>query len=179
MDTNLVPINQIAKAAKTDKIHLAYLTKLRLLPQTIRRKVSGKIQGCYPASVVALVHKIEELKDQGLTYSQIRFQLTQPESVLSATPFAVAPAIVQPTSPLALLIVGLLLGYLLATRPPSGAAALTQVPVSPIDINSQTMLKVLKDNGPAQSGPIYVIAVPAQNFSKVGQTNINDLTRVQ
>ncbi|MBI4100096.1 hypothetical protein HY440_03745 [Candidatus Microgenomates bacterium] len=182
MQPNLVPISQIAKAAQTDKIHLAYLTKLRLLPQTIRRKVSGKIQGCYPDSVVAMIRRIENLKDQGLTYSQIRFQLAQPEpAVEKLSPLPAYLPVASQTSPLALLIVGLLLGYLLAvSKPPTAlpAAALAQAGVSPLDENSKVMVKVLTNSEPLAER-LYVIAVPSQNFYKMGQTNINDLVKTQ
>ncbi len=161
MDTNLVPISQVVKAAQTDKVHLAYLTKLRLLPQTIRRKIGDHIEGCYPESVIPLLSKIENLKNAGLTYSQIKFQLRD-----EPTP---AYAVAQPqSSPLVFLFIGLILGYLLAASRPVSPQPSTAIAVSPLDETSKAMLP---DN------PIYLIAVPKQNLYHLGTTNINDLIK--
>lgn len=150
MEKNLLPIGQIAKTVKTDKIHLAYLTKLGLLPQTIRRKIAGKMTGCYPDWAVSQIRKIEDLKNSGLAYSQIK-----------------TPAPVYNLNPLALLIIGLLLGYILATSNPSTSLRASQqlaTSFPPLDETSSTMLKVL-------------IAVPKQNLYKLGQININELAQ--
>ncbi len=170
MDTNLVPISQVVKATKTDKIHLAYLTKLRLLPQTIRRKIDNRIEGCYPEYVIPLLSKIESLKNAGLTYSQIKFQLREESVPAYAT---VAPT--TTSSPLVFLIIGLILGYLLATnKPPTTLPAVASAQAGPLDETSKTMLKVVAQE-PAENNPIYLIAVPKQNLYNLGPTNINDL----
>lgn len=167
MDPNLVPISQIVKATKTDKIHLAYLTKLRLLPQTIRRKINDRIEGCYPEYVIPLLAKIEDFKNAGLTYSQIKFQLRgEPVPAYSITP-------PQSSSSVAFLIVGLILGYLLASRG-SQQQLSTATSIAPLDETSKTMLKVVSQR-PTENDPIYLIAVPKQNLYHLGTTNINDL----
>ena len=159
---NLLPIGQIAKATRTDRVHLAYLTKLRLIPQTIRRKINDKITGCYPDSVIPLIRRVEELKDRGLTYSQIKFQL-QPEIIQPN--FAQAPTY-QPVSAshnsnaFAFLIIGLLIGYLLAIN----------------NVRPETVRPVSAD-APKISEPIYLIPVSKQNLDKFGTININDLIK--
>ena len=109
--TNLLPISQIIKQARImganfgfgdPKTHLAYLTKLHLLPQASRKKIGQDIVGCYPEYVVDLLMKIEGLRAQGLTYPQIKFKLENP---VGNQPYVVA-----------FLIVGLILGYLLGMQ---------------------------------------------------------------
>ncbi len=166
MDTNLLPISQIVKKTGADKIHLAYLTKLRLLPQTIRRKIAGRIEGCYPDSVVSRLEKIETLKNAGLTYSQIRFELAQETAHPQANNLL----------PLAYLFIGLVLGFLLAPRAASS-------PLSPQDIETQTMVTISKLGVPLvqednqSNEPIYIVTNPAQNFYRVGTVSINDLVK--
>lgn len=233
MTDNLLPISQIIKQSRAigvtfghgnPKIHLAYLTKLRLLPQSVRRKIGNKIEGCYPESVIPLLKQVEELKDRGLTYSQIRFQIQenqiqetgsgmqvkkQETGIWERTPFS-------PNSPLpaslpisnfqnpvsfpvshylnpasgsnvlAFLLIGLLLGYLLAisnlSRPSSASPASPVTndkslitSVSPLDDQTKTMLGIITNNQTETQNPIYVIAVPAQNLDRLGKININQL----
>lgn len=152
---NLLPISQVTKITETDKVHLAYLTKLRILPQTIRRKINGAIHGCYPESVIPLIKRVEELKSQGLTYSQIKLN------------FAYQPVTApKNTNSFAFLIIGLLLGYLLAINNVHPETVRPVSAVSPLDQNNKTMVE-----------PIYLIPVSKQNFDKLGTVNINDLIK--
>lgn len=169
---SLLPINQIAKLAKTDKIHLAYMTKLRLIPQTIRRKVNGKITGCYPESVIQELTQIEELKNHGLTYSQIRYQL---DSRQNDGPVATT----TPNFAIAFLVVGLILGYLLANgnnlNMSSTNVAAKNVTL-PAESDYQKVLR-LAGNQNTNNQPIYVIAVPNQNIDRLGKVNFNELIK--
>ena len=143
----LFPINQIIKTAKANginfgaadpKTRLAYLTKLRLLPQAIRRKVGSQVSGYYPVDVVDRLSRIERLKDAGLTYPQIRYELAK----ATENHFA-------PNSGLVFLFVGLILGYLLNNKTsPVPTVSATKVPES-LTINSST-----------GSGQVYLIAIP-------------------
>lgn len=151
MEINLLPISQVAKLARTDKIHLAYLTKLRLIPQTIRRKVDGKITGCYPLEVVDKVQKIEVLKNKGLSYPQIKWELEQPKPAFNFN---------WNVSPLVFLFIGLILGYLL-----SGGNKSSAVPT----VTAGTDL-------PKE---IYLLTIPDQNLYKIGKINLKDLKNVQ
>ena len=156
--------------AGTDKIHLAYLTKLRLLPQTIRRKVNGQIMGCYPEYVINLIQKIESLKNRGLTYSQIRFELGNTKSVApSASPVflhdytSVPPNnSTTPTNPLAFLIIGLVLGYVLFSLNNLDKAITASKPQ--IAMASET-------------SQISLIAIPNKNLYKLGQMNLTTLLK--
>lgn len=171
--TNLLPISQIVKATQIDKIHLAYLTKLRLIPQTIRRKVSDHIEGCYPDSVIPLIKRVEELKSRGLTYSQIKFHL-EPQ-VISPAPVYQTP----PSNSLAYLVIGLLLGYLLAlTKPVTTNQSLAGTSNAPLDETSKTMVKMVARTSDSDQ-KIYLLAVPEQNLTRLGSVNINDLLITQ
>lgn len=146
METNLLPISQVAKLARTDKIHLAYLTKLRLIPQTIRRKVDGKISGCYPLEVIDKLQKIEVLKNKGLSYPQIKWELEQPKPAFNFN---------WNVSPLAFLFIGLILGYLL-----SGGNKSSAVP------------SAVAGDLPKE---IYLLTVPDQNLYKIGKINLKNV----
>ncbi len=170
MATNLLPIDQIVKRAREQgaslghgdpKVHLAYLTKLKLLPQTLRRKIGDKIQGCYPDYVLPLLSKIENLRSKGLSYSQIRFQLNENQTLVTAQ--------YPPSSNqgLAFLIIGLILGFLLATSNSIPGYKPTEVPT--------TDLQKIVSNQSSSSDPIYLIAIPNQNLYKLGKININEL----
>lgn len=201
MEENLSPITQIINIAKSSgatfghgdaKVHLAYLAKLRLLPQAVRRKVSGKITGCYPMSVVSRLLDIERLKNEGLTYSQIRFELQKSRSELIeatpsfhfSTPNHQIPQANQNT--VAFLVIGLFLGFLMATvnsignkttTVPPIASPVEAVSVTPVDPYSQTLVNLITSPNGRANSPIYVIALPQQNLDKLGKVNINYLNK--
>lgn len=160
---NLLPISQIVEKATAagvtfgfgdPKTHLAYLTKLRLLPQAVRRKINQEIEGCYPEEVISQMRKIEELKKQGLTYREIRFYLQTLPAVSSH----------QATPGVVFLLIGLFLGYLLAISAP--AAAKMQTPTAPLAATAQS---------PADQS-IYLIAVPNPHLYKLGKLDINSIS---
>lgn len=154
------------------KVHLAYLTKLRILPQAVRRKIDGKIQGCYPQSAISTIQRAEELKNSGLTYSQVRWQLS------SATNYAVLPN--YNLNQILLLVVGLLLGYLIGTRqyiaPSSGLGTAAALANSPIDRNTQVYVKLITAD--YQDDLIAVPALsPKENLYRLDKVNIDSLVR--
>lgn len=183
-----------------DKVHLAYLAKLRLIPQAVRRKVDGKIQGCYPDNIVRQLLEIERLRGQGLTYTQIRYQLTSPldeSSLVSRMPqipfvgrireagpatFS-GPTMTPPVAPLTYLVIGLLLGYLLSTvnmnnqggalanRGPEEKTVLSEASgILPID---KTKVSMLRLNDKSKTEPLYIIAIPRSHLGSLGETTIN------
>ena len=154
----LIPIETISKVTGLSKVQLAYLTKLRLLPQTIRRKIGDKIAGCYPESVLTTVSEIENLRDQGLSYAQIRYELRR-GSEKPATNF----------SAMAFLIIGLVLGYMLAVVGGISSRNQTALPVA-----AETSARLNNQSG---SGQIYLIALPDKNLYKLGQIDLNTLIK--
>lgn len=163
----LIPIDQIVKLSGIDKIHLAYLSKLHLIPSAIRRKLAnGKIAGCYPESVVATVQKIEDLKNRGFSYSQIRAQLALVNSTtqVQANKFNLALAFSGPV----FLIIGVILGYLLA-----GNNNKQPVMATLSENDYQKVLKVAPVNHDNQE--IYVISVPNQGLYKLGKMDLTSL----
>lgn len=149
MEINLLPIGQVVKLTGTDKTHLAYLAKLRLIPQAIRRKIGNKIAGCYPLEVIDKVQKIETLKDRGLSYSQIKWELNDAKPAFNFS---------WNVSPLVFLFIGLILGYLLSggNKPPARldaqAAAHTDLPKE-----------------------VYLLTVPDQNLYKLGKIDLKNV----
>ena len=144
MDLNLLPIGQIVKLTGTDKTHLAYLAKLRLIPQAIRRKVGDKIAGCYPLEVIDKLKKIETLKDKGLSYSQIKWELSDSKPAFNFN---------WNVSPLVFLFIGLILGYLLSGGNKSSAAPVVAA-------------------GTELPKEVYLLTVPDQNLYKIGKINV-------
>lgn len=146
MDTNLLPIGQIVKLTGTDKTHLAYLAKLRLIPQAIRRKVGEKIAGCYPLEVIDKVQKIETLKDRGLSYSQIKWELNDSKPAFNFN---------WNVSPLVFLFIGLILGYLLS----GGNKPSAVTPAVAADLPKE----------------VYLLTVPDQNLYKLGKIDLKNV----
>ncbi len=169
LSDQLIPIRQIIKLSGTDKTHLSYLAKLHLIPSAIRRKLSdGKISGCYPESVVGTLQKIEDLKNQGLNYSQIKAQLgiINSSAKEQSGKFNLALAY---TSPI-FLIIGIILGYMLATSAGNKAVAYDSQISAPMvqqESNYQKVLRVSAQQDGNQKQTLY----------KTGETNLNSLTK--
>ena len=143
MDLNLLPIGQVVKLTGTDKTHLAYLAKLRLIPQAIRRKVGDKIAGCYPLEVIDKVQKIETLKNKGLSYSQIKWELNDSKPAFNFN---------WNVSPLVFLFIGLILGYLLS----GGNKTPAVTPAVAADLPKE----------------VYLLTIPNQDLYKIGKINV-------
>lgn len=184
----LIPIENIVKSATENgvtfgfgspKNHLSYLSKLHLIPSAIRRKLAdGKISGCYPESVISTLQKIEQLKNQGLTYSQIKAQLSiiNSNTQVQANKFNLALAYSGPI----FLIIGILLGYLLATSAVNKNNVLgTEVGTAAQANDFQKILRL--STSPNSDQSIYLISVPNndaanQGLYKLGKTTLNNLT---
>ncbi len=180
------------------RVHLAYLTKLGLLPQSIRRKVNGQLTGCYSKETINKILEIEKLKGKGMSYSQIKLHLTMDDRKLKIVPedggSKIEPQYLSSTfdsQPLsstfnhlasnqsngvAFLLIGLFLGFLIALgsskNSPAPLAQGTQVVP---DTSSANLIKLTSSQNPTGSEPIYLIAVPRQNFSNLGKMDINSL----
>lgn len=198
LSDQLISINDLIKRARQagvtfgfgdPRVHLAYLTKLRLLPQAVRRKVNGKITGCYPEAVLPLLQSIEELKNKGLTYAQIRYKLQNSESEASYLAPAAVPlpsfqaarayypqaGQTAPTT-IAFLIVGLILGYILASLNGLNNSKTNQsLAAASLPSETQNVAVSARVQNPNQ--PIYLIALPNENLYKLGQMPLSDLIK--
>lgn len=152
------------------RVHLAYLTKLRLLPQAVRRKINGTVVGCYPWETVQKLKRIEELKDDGWSYGEIRRELLEPQDQER-----VMPAVVnQYSGGLAFLVIGLFLGYLAAVvslKMTPGQQPMISSVQAAAPVVSKPDLPILTSGG--NDEPIYVIALPGGNLGKLGKSLIN------
>ncbi len=149
--SKLIPISQLLHQAKLrginlgsghPKTHLTYLSEIGLLPPAIRRKNAGSLEGHYPIDALDTLEKIESLKSQGLSYHQIKNQLNTPSSVPPSPSFS---------NSLAFLLIGLILGYLLALNRP------TITPPQPVALDKTDQ-------------SLYLISIPKEklNFQKIG-----------
>lgn len=195
MQNNLLAINEVISRARKSgvflghgdpKVHLAYLTKIRLLPQTVRRKIGDRIVGCYPEYVIPLLSKIEEMKSARLTYSQIKYQLQNQTQDPGKLPFSSSPLpasfleshypnpLSGSHSSITFLFIGLILGFLLAVNSNNSALVPNrQISATlPENHNSQPAIRIV-EGGNATTDPIYLIAIPNQNLYKLGKTDIN------
>lgn len=181
LSDQLIPINKIVKAVSESgvtfgfgnpKNHLAYLSRLHLLPSAIRRKLSdGKISGCYPESVVGTLQKIDYLKNQGLNYSQIKAQLSiiNSSTQVQANKFNLALAYSGPI----FLIIGIVLGYLLAISADNKATNVLGSAINPAVIQQESgYQKVLKVNPHSPDNQIYLISVPNSGLYKLGKMDL-------
>ena len=221
MSANYLPIEEIIKIALSEGIslgrsnprfHLAYLGKLGLIPHATKRKINGAISGCYEEAVVATLKRIEGLKEQGFSYSQIKLILT--DSVRPLNTQSMSTPIFHPldtitgnylhnelypssqsqtpllTSSIVLLIIGLLMGFFagssnlsnsapygLSASPidrPSPSSAYQTTVNSSLDDPASEMLRLIS-TGSQSEEPLYIIALPKENFGRLGKTNINKL----
>lgn len=178
--TQLLPIDNVIRVAKSTGVsfgpgnpraRLAYLGKLRLLPPAVRKKVSGHLTGCYPEDVVTQLQRIETLREAGLTYSQIRFRLNHPQNTLNLS---------FPLGNVAFLIVGLILGWLVAAtslRTSTTTPIATNEPPSTIlSLDPKVQEVFISSLQGKTGGQIFVISVPDKpGFDKLDKTSINQL----
>ena len=204
-----LPISKVIQIAKQKKLslgngdpeqHLFYLGKLGLLPRAVKKKVNGKIEGHYGEEVIGQIELVSQLKNRGLTYSQMKLILNS-QSFTSLTegstpklaevktfdsnPIAQAfPKYQQlfASSPLAFLVIGLVLGYLITFKnfsaPTTSAAAqntdntITVTDISALSPAEKALTKVLGSSN-HQDQTIYVISEPKNSLTNLGKTKIN------
>lgn len=182
---NLLTIPEFIKEARKQgasfdsgdpKIHLAYLTKLGLLPAAVKRKINGSMQGCYPESEVQTVLEVQRQKQSGSTYSQIaRIQPNVPTPKIEQpltiwNPKSSDFVLHLKPSNFAYLILGLVIGIIVSTLNTSGLAALKQN--DNLSLNQSVSLSEKSGNS-----DVYLIAVPKTSLDKLGRTNINYLIK--
>ncbi|MEK7565726.1 MAG: hypothetical protein AAB506_01620 [Patescibacteria group bacterium] len=124
------------------RTHLTYLSEIGLLPSAIRRKSNSSLEGHYPNDALETLGKIESLKSQGLSYNQIKNQLYVP-----------APSS-PPNNSLAFLIIGLILGFLLARGQTAAAPSSVLAAQVSLDKTDQS---------------IYLLSIPKEyiNLNKI------------
>lgn len=184
----LLPIPELIKRAKAmgvnfgpgnPRTHLAYLAKTHLIPPAIRRKIEGKITGCYEQNVLELLLKIEEMKAAGLSYSEIKWQLSN-QSPMTSNSFSLSSYVPKITpekwfNPAIYLIIGLLLGYFFAVnRIAAVPESLAGLSFSPADNNFVSTPGKATGQGTGDSS-VYIITLPGQHLDNLGKTNISRL----
>lgn len=182
MSNQLLTISEFIEAARKQgasfeggdaKVHLAYLTKLGLLPSAIKKKIKGEIQGCYPSDALTKLLAIQAMKNSGITYSQMSktsTALAQPtQTLLPIKQDNVFALHIKPSN-FAYLALGLVIGVLVSTLNTSGLNAMHTT--SNLNLNETVKLGAKTDDS-----NVYLIAVPKQNLDKLGKTNINYLIK--
>lgn len=200
MTNNLLTINQFIELARKQgasfgggdpKIHLAYLTKLGILPQSVKRKVDGEISGCYPESCIFTILKVEQMKEKGMAYSQIAKAInsntlsTFQSDTLPGSEFHYIESNNQAATPNKLnftsnpsflyLIIGLLFGFLLSTLNSQGLAQIRNQAGLPSVPQLNESVSVKSTPQPVES--VYVLSIPKQNLDNLDKTNINYLIK--
>lgn len=189
--TNLISIDELIATAQdlkislgagNAKVHLAYLTSIGLLPKTTKRKVNGEIIGCYPQSVIEKLQQINDLKKQGLSYSQMKLVISNPNQVSSFPLQYSSPHLtLSPVnfSGLAFLIVGLILGYLLAFQnfAKSGPSVPSFKSADISDLPGGNKIKLSTITNSSDNQPVYLIVLPKQNLDNLGKIDINSLNK--
>ncbi|MDO8515617.1 MAG: MerR family transcriptional regulator [bacterium] len=109
---NYLTIKQLMSLADVTKVQLAYYSKLGLIPPAIKRKYDGEMIGHYPSSTVKTLEEIKEMKNKGISVSDMKF--------FNKTLPAGRQAIIQSPIPnfqlifsLIIFSVGILFGFLL------------------------------------------------------------------
>lgn len=182
MAAHLISISDLISEAKRRNLalgqgdpadHLFYLGKLSLIPRATRKKVDGRFEGHYPSEVITMLENISRLKNNGLSYSQMK--LASPP-VLTPSP-ALTPertTTIVTSNQAAFLFAGLLIGYLLASRPVAGddpAVVIQAGGLSPSAGDPSTRFTLSPEA--ASEERIYVITAPKNSLGSLGPTTIN------
>ena len=84
---NYLTVNQLISLVKAQgltfgsaapKVHLAYLSKLGLIPGAVKRKYNGEMVGHYPSDTLTTLQEIQEMKNKGISYSDMKFFNSSP-----------------------------------------------------------------------------------------------------
>lgn len=193
----LISISKIIEIAKKNNVplgsgdpeqHLFYLGKLGLIPRAIKKKVGGIFEGHYPTETVDRLQKISQLKSQGQTYSQMKYMFnSQTLNPIASQPtqnFVAYSQHIFASSPVAFLIIGLVLGYVVTVQNFRNSApfnaATTQEATSQTYVAQTSALTPEEKNFINIVSPekdteqtIYVITGPKNSFTKLGKTQIN------
>lgn len=178
MTMNLLPITQIIERARgmgvnfgsgDPKIHLAYLTKLGILPQTTKRKIDGEIMGCYPEEVVDKLVEIDRKKKSGWSLATIAREDHQ--GYLVSQDYRGDQRDVKNLA-LPFLIIGLVLGYLVAMVNLKSNTPSQNVSNDNNQAVETAYFKKLVSGLNNDEGPIYVISVPKSNFDNLGKEKV-------
>src|SRR3989344_1027093 len=79
---NYLTVNQLISLAKAQgvtfgsaapKVHLAFLSKLGLIPGAVKRKYNSEVVGHYPAETLTTLSEIQKMKEKGISYSDMKF----------------------------------------------------------------------------------------------------------
>ncbi len=182
MDNKLLTISEFIKEArrqgasfddKDAKVHLVYLTKLGLLPSASKKKVNGEIHGCYPSDSINRLLEIQQMKTQGITYSQMSKTVIPTEGVAVVEGSRLTPlgmTIHIKPSNFAYLMLGLVIGVLVSTLNTSGLNAMNKV-------DNLSLKENVGIENTSDKSNVYLIQVPKTSLDKLDKTNINYLIR--
>lgn len=171
--SDLITIDELIGQTGSSRIQLAYLTKIGILPKALRKKINGKLTGCYPKSVIPKLSEANQMKDKGITYSQMiktQGNLTMDQSLEIAPSITPAEFTIRlRPSNFVYLIVGLIIG-IFVTNLNSNMSTNLNSPFEKIKSGNYSLASPQSANE-----PLYLIAVPKHNLDKMDKTNINYL----
>jgi|SRR3989344_1346840 len=122
---NYLTVNQLISLAKAQgvtfgsaapKVHLAYLSKLGLIPGAVKRKYNSEVVGHYPAETLTTLSEIQKMKEKGISYSDMKFfnKSNIPNPPISNQPNLNSHfSILNYTIPVLIFALGILFGYFL------------------------------------------------------------------
>lgn len=184
MSAQLIPISQVVSLAKSHGInlghgdseeHIFYLSKLGLLPKASKKRVEGRIKGHYPDWVIERLQKITDLKKKGLSYSQMKFYLT--ETDYSTSPLSQTPNVALTSNNLVILVIGLILGYLLSQN---SLSPRPNVPESSASLSDQNLQELVRSTVRALNQPaedervtIYSVSLPENSLKFLPKTDLD------
>lgn len=112
---NYLTIKQLMSLADVTKVQLAYYSKLGLIPPAVKRKYDGEMIGHYPAATLKTLEEIKEMKNKGLSVSDMKFvkkskfQIPNSNQPIGNWQFAIGNYFI----PVIIFAVGILFGYML------------------------------------------------------------------
>lgn len=110
---NYLTIKQLMSLADVTKVQLAYYSKLGLIPPAVKRKYDGEMIGHYPAATLKTLEEIKEMKNKGLSISDMKFVKSVGASAPGGRPGPPTGGPLQYIFLLLIFSIGILFGYLL------------------------------------------------------------------
>jgi len=175
MSAQLISLSQILAAARHQEInlgkgnpeeHIFYLAKRGLVPKATRKRVKGKVEGYYPAWILDQLRKIAGLKSKGISYSQMKLYL-QSEENHSPSPRALTLPLTS--NNLAILVIGLILGYLLAQNSASPSTNKTTL----LDRELPEQARILDQPTAGDESRIYSISLPENSLRFLDKSHLD------
>lgn len=193
-EQKLIPISDFITLAQSQGVdfgtsdpreHLSYLSKIGLLPHTIKRKGhAGKIEGHYRPDDLKILLHIYNTKGSGISYAQMTKLAAISGSIApferanlyyDQANFTQSPKQHNFNQPVVYLIIGLLLGHIMTL---SNSVPSFLAPKDSSNIKNIQSYALTYGNNKSNND-VYLVTLPKKNFSQLDKVKVTDLESPQ